>query len=188
MPGRHLRYLATACWLATALVLWIGVITLCPGGECRVPYFDHSLLQALHATQNPQLTLLLSTTTWLGSIAVLLPAALMIAWFLRHRAHAATSILPIAVTGACLMSYAVKALASRPRPDLFPHLIALPAYSSFPSAHTLQITLQSADLKERASKMGAEPMPMRPAEFDAYIRNEIATNAALVKVAGIKVN
>ena len=36
--------------------------------------------------------------------------------------------------------------------------------------------------------MGAEPMPMRPAEFDAYIRNEIATNAALVKVAGIKVN
>ena len=36
--------------------------------------------------------------------------------------------------------------------------------------------------------MGAEPMPMSPAEIDAYIRNEIGTNAALVKTAGIKVN
>jgi tripartite-type tricarboxylate transporter receptor subunit TctC len=48
--------------------------------------------------------------------------------------------------------------------------------------------LQSAELKERTSKMGAEPMPMTPPEFDAYLRNEIATNAALVKAAGIKVN
>lgn len=55
------------------------------------------------------------------------------------------------------------------------------------SQHTLQ-ALRSPDLKERAGKMGAEPMPMTPPQFDTYIRNEIATNAALVKAAAIKVN
>ena len=38
------------------------------------------------------------------------------------------------------------------------------------------------------AKLGAEPMIMTPAEFDAYIRYEIASNAALVKAAAIKVN
>jgi len=48
--------------------------------------------------------------------------------------------------------------------------------------------LQTPDTKERMAKIGADPMPMTPKEFDAYIRNELATNAALVKAAGIKVN
>ena len=48
--------------------------------------------------------------------------------------------------------------------------------------------LQSPELKERMAKIGAEPMLMTPQEFDAYIKMEIGTNAALVKAAGIKVN
>ncbi len=48
--------------------------------------------------------------------------------------------------------------------------------------------LQAPDLKERMAKIGAEPMLMTPKEFDAYIKMEIGTNAALVKAAGIKVN
>ena len=35
------------------------------------------------------------------------------------------------------------------------------------------------------AKLGAESMLMRPDEFDAYIRNEIKTNAELVRAAGI---
>jgi tripartite-type tricarboxylate transporter receptor subunit TctC len=48
--------------------------------------------------------------------------------------------------------------------------------------------LQTPDTKERMGKLGAEPMLMTPAEFDAYIRKEIASNAALVKAAGITIN
>ena len=48
--------------------------------------------------------------------------------------------------------------------------------------------LQNPDTKERMGKLGAEPMLMTPAEFDAWIRKEIASNAALVKAAGITVN
>jgi tripartite-type tricarboxylate transporter receptor subunit TctC len=48
--------------------------------------------------------------------------------------------------------------------------------------------LQTPDTKERLAKLGAEPMLMKPAEFDAYIRKEIASNAALVKAAGVTTN
>lgn len=53
--------------------------------------------------------------------------------------------------------------------------------------NTLQ-ALQAPDLKERMAKIGAESMFMTPPEFDAYIKAEIRTNAALVKAAGVTVN
>jgi len=31
-------------------------------------------------------------------------------------------------------------------------------------------------------------MPMTPEQFDAYLRDEVAANAALVRAAGIKAN
>ncbi len=49
-------------------------------------------------------------------------------------------------------------------------------------------TLQTPDITERMLKLGAEQMIMMPREFDAYIKNEIGLNAALVKAAKINVN
>jgi tripartite-type tricarboxylate transporter receptor subunit TctC len=48
--------------------------------------------------------------------------------------------------------------------------------------------LQMPDTKERMTKLGADPMPMTPKEFDAYIKKELGANAALVKAAGVQVN
>jgi tripartite-type tricarboxylate transporter receptor subunit TctC len=48
--------------------------------------------------------------------------------------------------------------------------------------------LQAPDLNERMGKLGAEQILMTPQQFDAYIKKEIVTNAALVKAAGITVN
>jgi tripartite-type tricarboxylate transporter receptor subunit TctC len=45
--------------------------------------------------------------------------------------------------------------------------------------------LDAKEVRDRLAQLGAEPMLMRPDEFDAHIRNEIMTNAALVKAAGI---
>ena len=53
--------------------------------------------------------------------------------------------------------------------------------------HTVK-ALQAPDSKERMAKIGADLMLMTPREFDAYIRKELESNAALVKAAGIKVN
>jgi tripartite-type tricarboxylate transporter receptor subunit TctC len=46
--------------------------------------------------------------------------------------------------------------------------------------------LHSADVREKLARIGAEPMDYNPEQFNAYLREEIAANAALVKAAGIK--
>ena len=48
--------------------------------------------------------------------------------------------------------------------------------------------LQVPEVRERVARLGAEPMTMAPGEFDAYVRDELRTNAALVKAAGITAN
>jgi tripartite-type tricarboxylate transporter receptor subunit TctC len=47
--------------------------------------------------------------------------------------------------------------------------------------------LHSPEVREKMSRLGAEPMEYSPEAFNAYLREEIAANAALVKAAGIKV-
>jgi tripartite-type tricarboxylate transporter receptor subunit TctC len=48
--------------------------------------------------------------------------------------------------------------------------------------------LETPEVVGRMAKLGAEDMRMASDRFDAYIRKEIETNAALVKAAGIQVN
>ena len=48
--------------------------------------------------------------------------------------------------------------------------------------------IQSAETRDHMAKLGAEPMIMSPDQFDAYIRAEIASNAVLVKAAGVRAN
>jgi tripartite-type tricarboxylate transporter receptor subunit TctC len=47
--------------------------------------------------------------------------------------------------------------------------------------------LHSSEVREKLARLGAEPMEYDPEQFNAYLRAEIAANAALVKAAGIKV-
>lgn len=47
--------------------------------------------------------------------------------------------------------------------------------------------LQTADAKERLSSLGAEAMPMTPAEFKTFVHHEIDESAKVIKAAGIKV-
>jgi membrane-associated phospholipid phosphatase len=143
--GRFGRYAmlagAVAFWSLAALATWLGARAVCPDGICRALDFDRELLAALHALQRPWLDAILTRATWLGSIAVLLPVALALSW--RHRRRGppgAALLLPIAVGGAWLLAHASKLLVARPRPDLYPALISMPADPSYPSAHALQIT------------------------------------------------
>jgi tripartite-type tricarboxylate transporter receptor subunit TctC len=49
-----------------------------------------------------------------------------------------------------------------------------------------QKALQSPEMAQRMNTIGAEPMPMTPEQFDAYVRQELALNAKLAKAAGIQ--
>jgi tripartite-type tricarboxylate transporter receptor subunit TctC len=52
------------------------------------------------------------------------------------------------------------------------------------------ITTALADLEvaNAIRNLGTEPMPLTPEQFDEFVRREIASNAALVKAAGIPRN
>jgi tripartite-type tricarboxylate transporter receptor subunit TctC len=45
--------------------------------------------------------------------------------------------------------------------------------------------MQTASLRERLHALGLTPMIMTSAQFDAFVRNEISSNAGLVKAAGV---
>jgi tripartite-type tricarboxylate transporter receptor subunit TctC len=49
----------------------------------------------------------------------------------------------------------------------------------------IQKVLQTADIKDRLTKLGVEPMPMSSNQFQAYLGKEIKTNETLVKAAKI---
>jgi len=50
---------------------------------------------------------------------------------------------------------------------------------------TLKV-LQSSQVRAKLAGLGVDPMPLSPSEFAAHVQKEIATNAALVKAAGLK--
>lgn len=132
---------AFLAWVAAACVLGAGAATLCANGDCAIPPLDARGLNGLHALQQPALTAFFSAITWLGSIAVLLPAALALSVWLHHSGKRTFALLPpLALAGAWLLAHMAKLATARPRPGLHEALIPIPADSSFPSAHTLQIT------------------------------------------------
>ena len=47
--------------------------------------------------------------------------------------------------------------------------------------------LASQEIKDKLTVLGAEPMPMSPADFDAFLRAETARMAQVIKAAGIQV-
>jgi tripartite-type tricarboxylate transporter receptor subunit TctC len=47
-------------------------------------------------------------------------------------------------------------------------------------------TMQLANVREKLAALGVAPMPMTPEQFGARVRDEIASNATLVRAAGIR--
>jgi len=63
--------------------------------------------------------------------------------------------------------------------------------SSLPDDGALRTAVPGAgggEVRERLAKLGAEPMPMTPERFDAYVREEIAANEKIIRAAGVKGN
>ena len=107
-------------------------------GFLSISVWDGGGLALAHALRAPWLDALFAAVTWLGSLLVLLPLALLAWW--RWRGERSASFVALALVGASGLGHLVKLLAARPRPDLFPPLIPMPDDWSFPSAHAAQVT------------------------------------------------
>lgn len=100
--------------------------------------WDAGGLALLNSMRAGWLDSLFAAVTWLGSLAVLLPLALLLWW--RQRGDGNAAFVALALIGASALGHLVKLIVERPRPDLFPPLISMPADWSFPSAHAVQVT------------------------------------------------
>lgn len=70
-----------------------------------------------------------------GMVTLVSVTALSFLWILGNRAQAI--LLVIAILGAMILSFSMKALFDRPRPDLVPHESYVYTHS-FPSGHSMQ--------------------------------------------------
>jgi len=94
--------------------------------------FEATLLGLFHASRTPALDGFFVAVTWLGSLWLLLPLAILAAVAQRRL------LVPAALLLASGASHAIKLAVARDRPGLHDALIALPADLSFPSAHSAQ--------------------------------------------------
>ena len=62
----------------------------------------------------------------------------------------------------------------------------LPADITERIARDVQRAVQSPDVRERMTSLGAEAMPMTPAAFKAFVKSELEANRAIAQAAGIK--
>lgn len=106
-----------------------------------IELMDRTLLVWLDAWRSPVFSAIMQAVTWLGSLAVLLPLALVAGWWADRGSPSRNRFfLPVAVLGAAVIAYLLKWVIGRDRPTLFQSLVAMPTDSSFPSAHAMQIS------------------------------------------------
>ena len=133
---------ASALALASVLVLAAAAALICPDRACPPPAADLAGLSAFNGWRASWLDHGFAALTWFGSLYLLAPAALWLAWRdwnRTDRRHAA-AFIPLALAGASALAHVAKHLVDRPRPDLYPALVAMPQDASFPSAHAMQAT------------------------------------------------
>ena len=99
--------------------------------------WDFAGLAMADAVRAPWLDSFFLAITWLGSLAVLLPLALLVWW---QQGDRKAGFVALALISSSALVHAVKLIAVRPRPEFFPPLIEMPGDASFPSAHAMQAT------------------------------------------------
>ena len=123
--------------MLTVLISGVLAIHLEP-----IERLDRMVLECFAACRMALLDQLFSYLTWAGSSFILLPVILAHAFILIARKKIQDAqFLVGSYIGGSLLNSAAKLVFMRPRPNLIPAVIDLPAGFSFPSSHAAQITV-----------------------------------------------
>ncbi|HEY5763559.1 MAG TPA: phosphatase PAP2 family protein [Rhodocyclaceae bacterium] len=133
----------------------VGAIGLAVTGQ--VPAIDAAGLALADNVRRPALDAAFGTITWLGSIVVLLPLALVVALRVAPRlGWRAATLAPAVLLATTALAQVGKLVFERARPDLYPALTTMPADASFPSAHAAQAAAVALALLMHSSLAGRQ--------------------------------
>jgi undecaprenyl-diphosphatase len=142
LGGHQKATLAGLCLVSLALWAFVELAGGVTGGT--VGTFDQRLLLALRSPLDPTDPLgppwfeeMARDVTALGGMGILVFLTLAVAGYLILRGRRGLALYTLVAVGSGIgMSFLLKALFQRPRPDLVPHATAVYT-SSFPSAHAM---------------------------------------------------
>lgn len=88
-------------WISCLAVLAAGAAVVCPAGNCAVGEWDRAGLALADALRGEALDSLMRALTWLGSLLVLAPLALVTAaWLSRAGRRIEAGFVVVALAGA----------------------------------------------------------------------------------------
>lgn len=100
---------------------------------------DHAVLAALHNARTPFFDVFFGWLTWLGSLWVLLPLAVLAGgWLAPSQSRLPSLRLAVLLLACTALCSAIKWGFGRARPVLHEVLTTLPVDPAFPSAHSAQ--------------------------------------------------
>lgn len=100
---------------------------------------DASLLAWFAELRSPGLDVFFRTLTWLGSLFLLMPGAIVLSLVVAFRYGYWHALLPpLVLLSTTALCFGLKLLVLRPRPALFASPVPMPADWSWPSAHAAQ--------------------------------------------------
>ncbi|MCB1926500.1 MAG: phosphatase PAP2 family protein [Rhodocyclaceae bacterium] len=180
------------CLLAAPALLAAGGLWLCPGGACRLPAVDATLLAAANAIRGPFVDAVAAWATWLGSLFVLGPLTVLVAARLWLGGRACDALaLVLSLGGATALGQLVKLALARPRPTLFAAVGELPNSWSYPSGHGIQaaaalvaLALLLPDRLRRAGLVVAVAVATLVGATRVYLQVHFPTDVLFGLVAG----
>ncbi len=128
-------------WLIPALAL-IGLILVGIAVQLSLsPQLDQQILNWFRDNRTPNLDYFFKMITWLGSLYLWAPVILigaLVLYYYYDKTY--TILLSMSFFGAVVMTFVLKHLISRPRPELADGADYVGIALSFPSGHATQVT------------------------------------------------
>jgi len=129
---KNLTLLIIAATLLAGFCLWVAL---------KPPAFDADVLSVLASHQSAWADAVFRTTTWMGSLFVLLPLVLMGIYVLMQLGLRSDALFTaVSFTVVVALTQALKHLIARPRPGIQEHLAETTSVYAFPSSHVSQAT------------------------------------------------
>lgn len=117
-------------------IVSVCLIVLAAYDDGRLLVWDEPFQRSVESHRLTPLDDVVTAATQLGSLSLLLPLSVGAMILIWPRSRAASAAIVVALVGSAVLTYGLKAVVDRERPDMTPLVSA--DFQSFPSGHVIQ--------------------------------------------------